>query len=170
MKVKLYIILAVTCIFTSCDFTSENKAKESVRECLNKYRIYNFKEREWSKIDSIFFPHEINRKYEQAHHWVKGDIFTLENTIKKLNRTRDKKRIETLRDSISYYENKLKEMDEKYRRIISEAKPNRKSISLILTYKNSFGLEKTEKITFVFDENSWNVTNIIDEYNNQTKL
>ena len=170
MKAKLYIIIAVVCFLTSCGFTPENKAKESVRECLKKNRIYDFKEREWSKIDSIFFPHEINRKYEQAHHWVKGDIFILEHTIKKINRTRDKKRIDTLRDSISYFENKLKEIDEKYNKIISEAKPNRESISLILTYKNSYGMEKTEKITFVFDENSWNITTILDEYNNQINL
>ena len=94
MKSKWYIILSVICFFTSCGFTHENRAKESVRECLNKNRIYDFKEREWSNIDSIFFPHEIKRKYEQAHHCVKGDIFLLENTIKKLNRTSDKKRID----------------------------------------------------------------------------
>lgn len=171
MKLKLYLILsAILFIITSCGNTFDYKAKESVREYLNKNRIYDFKEREWSKVDSIFFPNKIKEQFEQAYHWVKGDIFLMEHSLEKLNIHKDKDRITILKDSISQLENKLYSMTEKYNAIMSERKPNRKSISLILTYKTPSGIEKTDKYIFVFDEKSWLVTDILDEFYNSVDL
>lgn len=166
MKAKLFILITLTFLLSSCD----SKSKDAVRDYLNENRIYDYKEREWMEVDSIFFSHEISRKYDQAYNWLTGDIFVHEFNLKKLNRNKDQERIKIIQDSIALIKEKIAAATEKYDKLMSEQKYNRESISLILTYKTPLGIEKTCKYIFVFHENSLKVSHVLDEYGELVEL
>lgn len=165
---SLLTILVLLLSFISCTDFNERTAKEAVREYLKQKRVYDYTEREWGEIDSLFTPIRLNQSYNFVKLSIKKDISEYEYIISELNfnKSKNKERIKILRDSITLLIDSLSSINIKYNDILSERKNNRIGIPLILTYKTSMGLEKTAKYIFVFNENEMTVGHHLDEYGN----
>ena len=170
MKAKLYIILSLLCILSSCTLSEDDKAKKAVREYLQKQGVTEYSEELWGKVDSIFTPFNLDMSYDLTNAIIKRDISKHELTISELrfNPGNNKARIKVLKDSVSLLKDSLNSIRTKYYEKLKKRENNRLGIFLKLKYKNLIGSENTRSFIFVFnsDDSEFSVGHHIDEFGN----
>ena len=170
MKAKLYIILILACVLSSCNTSREEQAKKAVREYLDKKGVTDYSEELWGKLDSVFTPFNLESSYDIAKLLIERDISHHEYTISELkfNYSKNKSRIKDLRDSVSLLKDSLNTIKTIYYDRLNKREKNRLGIFLKLRYKTLIGSEKTRSLTFVFNSNDseLSVGHHLDEFGN----
>jgi hypothetical protein len=133
----------------------EDKAKDAVREYLQKKGVTEYTEELWGKVDSVFTPFNLDMSYNLTNSRIKMDISRHELTISELkfNPGKNKSRIKTLKDSVSLLKDSLNTVKTMYYDRLNKREKNRLGIFLKLKYKTLLGAEKTRRFTFVFNQN-----------------
>ena len=155
MKKKLCLMIALSALCFSCSVTEEDKAKNAVREYLQKKGVTEYTEELWGKVDSVFTPFNLDMSYNLTNSMIKRDISRHELTISELkfNPGKNKSRIKTLKDSVSLLKDSLNTVKTMYYDRLNKREKNRLGIFLKLKYKTLLGAEKTRRFTFVFNQN-----------------
>jgi hypothetical protein len=133
----------------------EDKAKDAVREYLQKKGVTEYTEELWGKVDSVFTPFNLDMSYNLTNSMIKRDISHHELTISELkfNPGKNKSRIKILKDSVSLLKDSLNTVKTMYYDRLNKREKNRLGIFLKLKYKTLLGVEKTRRFTFVFNQN-----------------
>lgn len=171
MKAKLYIFPFILLFFIfSCAVSKEDKAKEAVREYLQKKGVNEYTEELWGKLDSVFTPFDLDMNYRVLNAVMKRDITRYELIITELkfNPNKNKTRIKVLNDSVSLLKDSLASIKSMYYDRLNDRKKNRLGIFLKLKHNTLLGTEKTRTLTFVFDSNDskLSVSHHLDEFGN----
>lgn len=154
-RISIFCILIVSSFISSCSVSMEDKAKDAVREYLQKKGVTEYTEELWGKVDSVFTPFNLDTSYDLATAIIKRDISHHELIISELkfNPSKNKARIRTLKDSVSLLKDSLSSIRTMYYDRLNKREKNRLGIFLKLKYKTLLGVEKTRRFTFVFNQN-----------------
>jgi hypothetical protein len=172
MKKSKYLIPAALCIAAMCSCSHSDleleRSKDAVRDYLKKNQIYEYTEKEWGTLDSVFSPYGIERAFSASKKFVEADIAHHELSIAQLKygKKKDPARLKTLTDSVALLRDSLISLDARCLSILQYKQKNRIGLPLVLTYKTPLGLERTDKYIFVFEKNSRSVSHLLDEYGN----
>lgn len=172
MKARNYIfsILILSSLLISCATSEEDKAKNAVREYLQKKGVTEYTEELWGKVDSVFTPFNLDMSYNYINSKIRRDIAHHELTISELkfNPGKNKTRIKILRDSVSLLNDSLKSIRTMYYDRLDKREKNRLGIFLKLKYKTLSGMEKSRSFTFVFNssESELSIGHHLDEFGN----
>lgn len=172
MKTKIWIlhVLILSSFMLSCSVSIDDKAKKAVRDYLQKKGVTEYTEVLWGKVDSVFTPFNLDTSYDLATAIIKRDISHHELTISELkfNSAKNKSRINILKDSVSLLKDSLNTIRTKYYDRLDKREKNRLGIFLKLKYKTLLGVEKTRRLTFVFNQNEseLSVGHHLDEFGN----
>lgn len=165
MKSFLLVLIPVFCF---CACSNDYKVKQAVRTYLENKNVFEYKEIEWGKLDSIFSPFNANLSYKYIVSRIQSDISNYEYIISglKFNQSKNKKRISLLRDSVSILRDSVYSLQTNYFTFLKERKPNRLGIPLKLIYKTLNGVNKTARFTFVLNTNDKEISigHHLDEY------
>ena len=169
-RISIFCILIVSSFISSCSVSMEDKAKDAVREYLQKKGVTEYTEELWGKVDSVFTPFNLDTSYDLVTAIIKRDISHHELTITELkfNPSKNKARIRTLKDSVSLLKDSLNSIRTIYYDRLNKREKNRLGIFLKLKYKTLLGVEKTRSLTFVFNSNDseLSVGHHLDEFGN----
>lgn len=171
-KISIFYILILSSFISSCSVSTEDKAKDAVREYLQKKGVTEYTEELWGKVDSVFTPFNLDMSYDLSKAIINRDIAHHELTISELkfNPVKNKSRINLLKDSVSLLKDSLSSIKAMYYERLNEREKNRLGIFLKLKYKTLSGLEKTRSFTFVFNSDSeMSVGHHLDEFGNVCK-
>ena len=154
-RISIFCILIVSSFISSCSVSMEDKAKDAVREYLQKKGVTEYTEELWGKVDSVFTPFNLDMSYNLTNSMIKRDISRNELTISELkfNPGKNKSRIKALKDSVSLLKDSLNTVKTMYYDRLNKREKNRLGIFLKLKYKTLLGTEKTRRFTFVFNQN-----------------
>lgn len=154
-RISIFCILIVSSFISSCSVSMEDKAKDAVREYLQKKGVTEYTEELWGKVDSVFTPFNLDMSYNLTNSMIKRDISHHELTISELkfNPGKNKSRIKILKDSVSLLKDSLNTVKTMYYDRLNKREKNRLGIFLKLKYKTLLGVEKTRRFTFVFNQN-----------------
>lgn len=170
MKSKILAIIMISSLCLSCATSQEDKAKEAVRDYLQRKGVTEYTEELWGKVDSVFTPFNLDMSYNFADAKIRRDIAHHELTISELKFKpgKNKDRIKVLKDSVSLLNDSLNSIRNRYYDILDKRENNRLGIFLKLKYKTLLGVEKTRRFTFVFNENEseLSVGHHLDEFGN----
>lgn len=170
MKSKILAIIMMSSLCLSCATSQDDKAKEAVRDYLQRKGVTEYTEELWGKVDSVFTPFNLDMSYNFADSKIRRDIAHHELTITELNFNpgKNKARIKVLKDSVSLLNDSIKSIRNRYYDILDKRENNRLGIFLKLKYKTLLGVEKTRRFTFVFNENEseLSVGHHLDEFGN----
>lgn len=170
MKSKILAIIMMSSLCLSCATSQDDKAKEAVRDYLQRKGVTEYTEELWGKVDSVFTPFNLDMSYSFADAKIRRDIAHHELTISELkfNPGKNKARIKVLKDSVSLLNDSLNSIRNRYYDILDKRENNRLGIFLKLKYKTLLGVEKTRRFTFVFNENEseLSVGHHLDEFGN----